>query len=518
MALTKLTTNLISGDIVTSVNGASGAVTVSTGTDWVTAIQTANFTSVASKGYFVNTTSAEVTITLPVGAVGDEIVIQDYAGTFATNKVILAANGSEKIQGSTDEFRCIIKNSTVTLIYQDATKGWTASDIELDINTVSWVTPIGQSFTYTLPSPASSSGTSGSVFPSTTFTTTNGASILSGTASVAGLPTGITITSQSYNNNNSGNILTITLNGVFPSTDVSNVALTISGLTSNAPTVTANYLVIAGGGGGGRGEMAGSGAGGGAGGLRTSFGSVSGGGNTAESAISGLTVGTDYTVTVGAGGIGRTTTQGYGGDGNGSTFLTISTIGGGGAAYANSSGRSGGSGGGGGIGCSTGGVGTTNQGRQGGGAIHQGPNYPCGGGGGAASTPSCVSSGSGIAGGGAGLQINTGATNTAYAGGGAMGKYPTSNVGGWNNNGIGGGGGYPTSGGSMNQAVINTGSGGGGSSTSNAGNGASGIVTISYSHLITCSNPAGGLTFTTTTVGTNNITVFTSGTGDIQFN
>ena len=132
MALTKLTTNLISGDIVTSVNGASGAVTVSTGTDWVTAIQTANFTSVASKGYFVNTTSAEVTITLPVGTVGDEIVIQDYAGTFATNKIILAANGSEKIQGnSTDDFKCVTNNATVTLIYQDATKGWTADNIEV---------------------------------------------------------------------------------------------------------------------------------------------------------------------------------------------------------------------------------------------------------------------------------------------------------------------------------------------------------------------------------------------------
>jgi hypothetical protein len=129
MALTKLTTNLISGDIVTSVNGSSGAVTLETGTDWQTAIQTSNFTAVASKGYFVNTTSTEVTITLPVGAVGDEIVIQDYAGTFATNNLILTANGSEKIQGVTDDFKCITNNATVTLVYQDATKGWTSQDI-----------------------------------------------------------------------------------------------------------------------------------------------------------------------------------------------------------------------------------------------------------------------------------------------------------------------------------------------------------------------------------------------------
>ena len=129
MALTKLTTNLISGDIVTSVNGSSGAVTLETGTDWQTAIQTSNFTAVASKGYFVNTTSAEITVTLPVGVVGTEIVIQDYAGTFATNKIILAANGSEKIQGSTSDFECITNNATVTLIYQDATEGWTSDVI-----------------------------------------------------------------------------------------------------------------------------------------------------------------------------------------------------------------------------------------------------------------------------------------------------------------------------------------------------------------------------------------------------
>ena len=116
-------------NLVTSVNGQTGAVTLETGTDWVSTIQTSNFTAVAGKGYFVNTTSAEITVTLPAGAVGAEIVIQDYAGTFATNKIILAANGSENIQGSADDFKCLVNNSTVTLIYQDATKGWTADNI-----------------------------------------------------------------------------------------------------------------------------------------------------------------------------------------------------------------------------------------------------------------------------------------------------------------------------------------------------------------------------------------------------
>ena len=118
MALTKLTSNLIEGG---------------TGTDWVTAIQTSNFTAAAGKGYFVNTTSQVLYVNLPVGVVGMEITIQDYAGTFATNKVILNANGSEKIQGSALEGRINTNNATAVLIYQDATKGWTSQDVELAV-------------------------------------------------------------------------------------------------------------------------------------------------------------------------------------------------------------------------------------------------------------------------------------------------------------------------------------------------------------------------------------------------
>ena len=130
MALTKLTQNLIDGTLVTSVNSLTGAVTLETGTDWVNTIQTSNFTAVAGKGYFVNTTSGGITITLPAGTVGNEVVIQDYAGTFGTNNVILNANGSEKIQGTSSSiFKIVTNNATCTLVYQDATKGWTADNL-----------------------------------------------------------------------------------------------------------------------------------------------------------------------------------------------------------------------------------------------------------------------------------------------------------------------------------------------------------------------------------------------------
>ena len=55
---------------LTKVINALLATPASGGTDWVATIQTGNFTAEAGKGYFVNTTSASVTIALPVGVVG----------------------------------------------------------------------------------------------------------------------------------------------------------------------------------------------------------------------------------------------------------------------------------------------------------------------------------------------------------------------------------------------------------------------------------------------------------------
>ena len=52
---------------------------------------------------FVNTTSNEITVSLPAGTVGAQVILQDYAGTFGTNKVIISANGSDKIQGTTSK-------------------------------------------------------------------------------------------------------------------------------------------------------------------------------------------------------------------------------------------------------------------------------------------------------------------------------------------------------------------------------------------------------------------------------
>ena len=493
MALTKLTSNLIEGG---------------TGTDWVTAIQTSNFTAAAGKGYFVNTTSQVLYVTLPVGVVGMEITIQDYAGTFATNKVILNANGSEKIQGSALEGRINTNNATAVLIYQDATKGWTSQDVSPNATNISWATPTGQSLTYSTPSPQSSQGAAAATFPTTTFTVSNSVSTISGTATIAGLPSGITA-SQTITGSGAGNILTVTLTGTFPAADSLNTNLTLSGLTITA-VLAVDYLVVAGGGGGAGSYL---GAGGGAGGLRAT--TTHGG----SEAVLSLALATNYTITVGAGGVGGQGSSGgvngSGGNGSNSVFSPLPTTnfatgGGGGGAYqgTNNSGKNGGSGGGGAYNNGATGAGVSGEGFNGG-SNYGASTYSGGGGGGAQEAGNT----NGQSAGGDGGNINITGSSLFYAGGGGGAGVSFGGAG-----GAGGGGA-----GSSDQGVAgtpNTGGGGGGSeratsSTKPGGAGGSGIVILRYPNSFAIS----GLSGTTTTVGSDKVTTFTNvGTGNIQFN
>jgi hypothetical protein len=439
-----------------------------------------------------------------------EITIQDYAGTFATNKVILNANGSEKIQGSTIEGRINTNNATAVLIYQDAIKGWTSQDVELDIHTISWATPTGQSLTYSTPSPQSSTGATGVTFPTTTFTATKAGEVISGTANIAGLPSGITA-AQTITGSGAGNILTVTLTGVFPSTDSLNTALTLSGLTVDA---TVDYLVVAGGGGGGRGSnwySTRNGGAGGAGGLRTSFGSTSGGGSSSETSLNIIDA-ANYTVTVGAGGAGGTGNTSYGAVGSDSVFMSITSNGGGRGAQG-TTGAAGGNGGSGGGGDVIG-VATANQGFNGGLGFNSGE----GGGGGGASEAGNTD---GNMLGGDGLAVSITGSSVTYAGGGSAGNY---NGGSRNPGGDGGGGDSGYSSIAALPGTNNLGGGGGASGMDANGicgdsaSGGSGVVILRYPNSKTITNPGSGLTFTTATVGSDKVTTFTAGTGNIQFN
>lgn len=276
-----------------------------------------------------------------------------------------------------------------------------------------------------------------------------------------------------------------------------------------------DFLVIAGGAGAVQG-------GGGAGGYRSSNATYggSGGGGSAESSIT-FNVGTVYTVTVGAGGAGRTTGSTLNGaDGSissisGTGITTITSAGGGGGNTIGNyqpGGNNGGSGGGAGAwsgGLLNGGSGTANQGYAGGsnGNLTASP-YGSGGGGGAGAVGASASAPSARFGnGGNGVASTITGTSVTRGGGGGAGSYISgeSPVG---TGGTGGGGnGSSTTNGSNGTA--NTGGGGGGTNdSSTGGSGGSGVVilripTANYSGTTTGSP-------TVTTSGSDTILVFNS--------
>jgi len=105
--------------------GASGDI--SAGTSWQ-AVKTSAFTAVAGEGYFINTTSAAITVTLPASPTqGDEVSIIDYAGTADTNNITVGRN-SENIQGSAADLTVSVERAAFTLVYADSTQGWLLKD------------------------------------------------------------------------------------------------------------------------------------------------------------------------------------------------------------------------------------------------------------------------------------------------------------------------------------------------------------------------------------------------------
>jgi hypothetical protein len=116
----------VTGSGTTGVGQLSFAE-VSGGTAWQ-AIATTNATMTAGYGYFVNTTSGAITMTLPGSASrGDEISIIDYAGTFDTNNLTVGRN-SHKIQGSAADLTVSTERAGFTLVYVDSTQGWLLKD------------------------------------------------------------------------------------------------------------------------------------------------------------------------------------------------------------------------------------------------------------------------------------------------------------------------------------------------------------------------------------------------------
>src|SRR5210317_2150077 len=276
----------------------------------ITADGSTGTTAVAGNGYFIDTTSAAHTITLPSSpSIGDTVAIKDYAGTFGTNNLTIARNSSN-IQGIANDSLISTNRASLTLVYVDATKGWLYA-VESNVDNL------------------------------------ENAGYISATG-------GTVTTSGDYK------IHTFTGDGCF--------VVSCVGFPSPSGLDKVDYLVVAGGGGGGAPGCAGyETGGGGAGGYRESKDSTLSSPHTASplAATTGLTItATTYPVTVGGGGDGKTSNNCVGGSGSNSIFSTITSAGGGGGGTGNCGGPqrngiSGGSGGGGGSGPATAGTGNT---------------------------------------------------------------------------------------------------------------------------------------------------------------
>ena len=438
-----------SGTTVTLACGATQSGFGRTGTvDWCTTAKTSPFTSESGKGYFVNTTSGAVTVTLPASpSAGDIIAVADYASTWDTNNLTLCRNSS-KINGSCTNAVLNTEGASVTLVYVDATRGWKQ--------------------------------------------------VNDGTLNVTGQPNYVTATGGTVTTCGDFKIHTFTSDGCF--------AVSSSGNPPGSNSV--EYLVVAGGAGGGGDDI---GAGGGAGGFRFASPSIAPLTYPAKplAGPANLPVSiTTYPITVGGGGAGATPACRKGVAGSPSVFSTITSAGGGGGGSGNNDpgpspnhiGGNGGSGGGGGFfpsASNSGGTGNTPpvspaQGTNGGTSPSSSVTAAGGGGATAAGPGGPGSGGTGVPGGaGGGLPTAFGSNGVPcgsfryYAGGGAgsgdCSPFGTGGTGGGGNGGPSG----PGTPGVGADGTTNTGGGGGGAGGRSAtngcgGDGGSGIVVIRY--------------------------------------
>jgi hypothetical protein len=436
-----------SGKTVKIACGASTVGMGRTGTvDWCTTAKTSPFTAVSGDGFFVDTSSGAVTVTLPASpSAGDIVSIADYTNTFQTNNVTIGRNGS-KIGGVCADAILSTQGQSITLVYVDGTEGWK--------------------------------------------------NVQDSTSNVTGNPGFVSATGGTITTSGDFKIHTFTGDGCFAVTNTfgSGVGAKVS------------YVVVAGGGGG---TGAGGGAGGFREGKQACGGYTASPLAATPCSGLPVSVQT-YPITVGGGGAGANPGYtGVGkADGSNSIFSTITSTGGGagGTSPTPSPGGDGGDGGsGGGSGNTPSGTAAAGSGNtppvsppQGnnGGTSSPGPGamVGMGGGGGAGAVgtngtqnPANPNPGSNAGSGGNGVASSiTGSPVTKAGGGGGAAQSPpgTSNAD-LANGGTGGGGSGSVGGIAPSvAATVNSGGGGGGAvgnpSCLQAGSGGSGIVIIRY--------------------------------------
>ena len=96
------------------------------GNPWATftADGSTTLTVAANDRYFVDTTAAAQTLTLPASPqTGDQVSVVDLAGTFDTNNLTIGRN-SLKIMGLSEDLVISTENAGIQLVYTGSTNGW----------------------------------------------------------------------------------------------------------------------------------------------------------------------------------------------------------------------------------------------------------------------------------------------------------------------------------------------------------------------------------------------------------
>lgn len=314
-------------------------------------VQTTGFTAIASNIYPCNTTSAAFTVTLPASPIaGNQIQIIDYAGTFATNNITLARNGSNII-GVASNYALTTNRESIILTYIDATQGWVVSSAAYTTS------PLSVIYTASYLVVAGGGG---------------GGSNIGAGGGAGGYLTGT---------------VSLSIGSVYTATVGSGGAATTTGNNSVFSSITSS-----GGGGGGNygtnGKVGGSGGGGGVDGGNGAAG-TSGQGNAGGNGVASISTNFPSGGGGGASAVGANGTSngasGAGGAGTASSITGSSVTyagGGGGGSFNNAVGAGGAGGGGGGAsgtGPTAGTAGTANTGGGGGGGSAASGNGGAGG-------------------------------------------------------------------------------------------------------------------------------------------
>ena len=470
---------------------------------------TSNLFGLLPDAVYINASPVWQTASGSLGTFGDNIAISISA--IATDESAITyslASGSTLPSGVT-------LNSSTGLISGTLPDISTNTTYTFTINASDGVNPaIPRTFSFVsnaAPVWVTSAGSLGSFLNNTSITTSALSVTDTGTVNYtlaigSTLPSGLTLNSST--GVISGTLPVVSSDTTYTFTinanDGINVVPREFSISSNT-IVSAEYLVVGGGGGGGlgNGPYREGGGGGGAGGYKT---------GTLTFAPS-----TQYTLAVGAKGIGKVTgSTGYGTNGGDSVLATITSTGGGGGAPHDTNGLSGGSGGGAGCQGSSGGNASPAGHGNAGGAGYQGSAAGAGGGGGAGGAGVAGNSGSNGGAGGSGISSSISGSTFVYAAGGGGGGH----IGGGAAGGVGAGrGGGQQNGTTPTPASDNTGSGGGGGTDNGrpGQDGGSGVVILKYPSNKTFTSSGTLVSTTSTAVAGYKITTFTAGSGTITF-